>query len=802
VRKLFNRFSIKTKLSLLVLTSCTVLLVVISSVLLVSEFYARQVALKQNIRILATSLTEQLWRPLLLEKYADAETLLGSLNRQRNIQAAYLFDRTGIPVAEYLSYDRSRITIPALERDFAQTGQGQPGALPVVQEKLYLKAHYFSSFTPVDYEGRQIGTLYLVSDLDSFYAGLGTIIGGVGCAFVLLGCFSWILAGLLQKPVSDPLLRLATLMKQISREKDYSVRAFATSQDEIGALVKGFNDMLAQIERHQRQLNHHRKNLEKTVATRTAELQSALGELEIARNQADAANAAKSDFLSRMTHELRTPLIGVLGMNELLTRTSLTEQQKMLVDTVQSSGEELLRLISDVLDFSRIEAGKMNLQPVPAELFRIIESIVELLAPQAREKNITLACQIPLDSTWRVKVDEVRMRQILMNLIGNALKFTRQGSVMVTLSCTELSGGEGNFVIEVEDTGCGMDEAASRQIFDVFYQAENSDTRANSGAGLGLAIVRQLVDLMAGRIEFSSAPGKGTLFRVTVQLPLLEKIDFRLPDEAIATPLLLCAEPRADFNILRSYLEQLGCRPVVAENAADALYQLGSARRRGEPYQLLLVGQMVCLLDGRPLFQALREDEYSHDLRRIVRWDDHSQVVPMLSGETRLSGPLTWSGLVDAIRQSHHQLHLVADKKQPGATAGQVMTASASRIMLVSSNIPSRELLRLQLSRAGFAVDVAGNVNLLGELQSYVMVIYDLPHLNEGDLLQFWDGLKEPRPLTVVLAEKSLPPAISSHIDECLLKPFTMASLERILAPLQKAAIRETTEKGAVDESQ
>ncbi|MEE4252867.1 MAG: ATP-binding protein, partial [Desulfuromusa sp.] len=373
------------------------------------------------------------------------------------------------------------------------------------------------------YEGKQVGTLYLLSDLTRLYGHLAGVGFGLTLSLLLMIFFSWLLADRLQKPVSAPLLQLARVMGNISENKDYSLRAKKMNDDEIGALVDGFNQMLQQIELHQARLAEHQLYLEQTVLDRTAELRSAVAALEQARQRADTANEAKSHFLSRMTHELRTPLIGVLGMNELLLRTCLTEQQHELAQTVQQSGEKLLELISDVLDFSRIEAGKMALDSSEFNFYQVIEEVVHLLLPQAEEKGLSLLANISAATRRLVVIaDETRIRQILMNLIGNAIKFTSNGSIMVSLDCSECDGQEAVFLLEVADSGIGMTTEVKQQIYDVFYQVDGIGSGAKSGTGLGLAIVKQLVDLMDGELNLISSPGQGSRFQVQLKLVITE----------------------------------------------------------------------------------------------------------------------------------------------------------------------------------------------------------------------------------------------------------------------------------------
>ncbi|MDX2494482.1 MAG: CHASE sensor domain-containing protein, partial [Desulfuromusa sp.] len=309
MNQFINNLSIKTKMTLVIMLSSVVLLFIISSIVLVAEIYATRAVQTQELRLLANTLSANSQQPLVLGQYAKVESLLASLLQQKNIHAAYLFDKKGTPVAEYLKQQDSQFVLQSLQNDFRETHKSF-WTTSTTEQQLYSKKH-FSLFTPVVYEGKQIGTLYIVSDLSRLYGQLSGVAFAITLALLLLIPFSWLLAGRLQKPVSIPLLQLASLMEDISQVKDYSIRAEKVGSDEIGTLVDGFNRMLEQIELHQVHLAEHQTYLERTVSYRTAELRSAVTELELASQRAEAANEAKSHFLSRMTHELRTPLIGV-----------------------------------------------------------------------------------------------------------------------------------------------------------------------------------------------------------------------------------------------------------------------------------------------------------------------------------------------------------------------------------------------------------------------------------------------------------------------------------------------------------
>jgi signal transduction histidine kinase len=518
VNQILKNLSIKTKLIMVIMLVSAVLLFIIGSIVLVMEIYSTRTAITEELRTLANTLSANSRRSLVLGQYVEIETLLTSLIHQDNIHAAYVFDHRGVPVAEFLHQKNSPFLLQSLQNDF-DAAHKSFWSDSFTENQLF-DIHHLSLFTPIFYEGRQVGSLYLLSDLTRLYGHLAGVGFGIILSLLLMILLSWLLADRLQKPVSAPLLQLARLMGNISELKDYSLRAEKISDDEIGDLVDGFNQMLEQIELHQSRLAEHQLYLEQTVLDRTSELRSAVSALEQARKQADAANEAKSHFLSRMTHELRTPLIGVLGMNELLLRTSLSEQQQELAQTVQQSGEQLLELISDVLDFSRIEAGKMVLDSSEFNLSRVIEEVVHLLLPQAEEKGLSLFTEISMNARMEVLADETRIRQILMNLIGNAIKFTPSGSIMVSLKCTECDGHEGSFLLQVADSGIGMTAEVKQQIYDVFYQVNGIGSGAKSGAGLGLAIVKQLVDLMDGQLNLISKPGQGSKFQVQLKLAI------------------------------------------------------------------------------------------------------------------------------------------------------------------------------------------------------------------------------------------------------------------------------------------
>jgi|GEM_PF-1286115 len=786
MERLLAKISIRNKLTIVIMLASMMMLILVASAFVAVEIYSSRNHLIDETKTLARSLGANIKQSLLINDTSAANNLLASLQLKPAIRAAYLFNSAGDPVASYLDQVDSHFLLDIIPQDFSE--QNRIFWTAAEANQILSNWTHLSLFMPLFHEGQRVGTLYLLSDLEDLYGRVSGVVFGVFLSLLILLGLSWYLAGKLQRPVSLPLMNLVDTMAAVSQQKDYRIRADKQTEDEIGDLVDGFNRMLAQIERHRNQLEKHQENLEQTVAQRTSELREMIIALRQTKQQLEAAGQAKSQFIASITHELRTPLVGVLGMNELLFRTPLNEEQKMLTETVQKSGEDLLLLINNILDFSRIEVGKLKLEPVEFEIHQLIDSVLEMLNGQAEEKRLQLVSEIPLDAAWKVEGDEVRLKQILTNLIGNAIKFTEQGEVRVRLSCHRKKGTRKRFEIQVSDTGVGMDEKTQQQIFSAFYQADSTSTRDYGGSGLGLAIVSQLVELMNGRISLESAPGSGSCFHIELELPVIEQAEFNLPEELLQQQVLICTVDCPQHALLAAGLTSLGMPVQSADSATAAWYQLVAAIRSEKPIGMLFCGPAATLPDGQPLYQAVRENPLFRTLRRVILPPSRFSPLSLERQETKLCSPFGWQGLCQTLKTCWHELYLVESQfDRPVKPAEpKAETGKKQRLLVAGGGVASRELVKLALLGTDCIVESAPDLTgiLEGPAEEFAAILLDLPFLPEGQLHKY---LTLPdhhlKSLIFYEHEAQLLP-YRELVEVCLKKPFDREQLQTALDSL------------------
>ena len=773
-------------------------LLVAAALYLALQAFSLHRHLSESVVRLTTTVGEYAGQTLANADRAPARNVLRLLRADPSVRSATLYDARGTVVVDVpFVFDAGS---PEERLRVWGAAEGPHDAVSTRYHGL-IQMHVD---VPVTQNGEFVGSLRVDARLEPLYSLMkSAAFMTLGAGFVAAWIGHWRSRRLVPQ-ILTPVRDLLQVTREVAATRNFALRSAVRSDDDLGMLAAAINEVLTELEKRDLNLRAHQQDFEDRVRERTVRLDAAVVDAHETLERAEAASRAKSEFLARMSHEIRTPMNAVLGMTELLRHgTALDERQRRYCDRISQSGTTLLGLINDILDFSKIEAGKLELDIAPFSLREVVEEAAEILVDKAHDKGIELLLDIPADVETAVCGDGQRLRQIIINLVGNAVKFTERGEIRVVVRHTGCDRTHSTFRIEVTDTGVGIKPENCGTIFESFAQEDNSTTRNYGGTGLGLAICKQLVELMGGQIGVTSKPGVGSTFFFTVVLAN-DPATVRGARPAILkrTRIVVVDDNAMNREIVAGHLKSWGVEVTEASSGAITLELLGM-QDKGDYDALVIDGEMPGM-NGFVLAKKIRA--------RIGYGDIPLLMMSSMSGAQGVDdlGDSRVGWLSKPVRRA--QLHaslasLMASQPVPESDAtgrlsgrlpvvvqAQRPQSRVKRLLLVEDNPVNQELALAMLIELGVEAVSAWSgeealVKVAADRFDVVLMDCHMPKLDgyaTTRRLREWETRtgRDRMPVIAVTANALNGDAarcFAAGMDRYLSKPFTIEQLYRIL---------------------